>query len=51
MNNLEKYKNDLTNLITTGEMLRISMQIECDPTKQEIDDLISGTAKIIKTVF
>lgn len=45
MNNLEKYKNDITNLIKTGEMLRISMQIECDPTV--LDDLPKETSEII----
>lgn len=32
MHNLEKYKNDLQKLIATGEALRISMQIECNPS-------------------
>lgn len=33
--NIEKYKNDLDQLISLGELLLMSMRFECNPTKTE----------------
>ena len=31
MKNLEQYKDDLNQLIKTGQTLRLAMQLECNP--------------------
>ena len=43
MKNLEQYKDDLKQLLETGQTLRLAMQLECDP--EQVEEVLKRAEK------